>query len=301
MLTFSQFRQRLDETVVATTRESIIHLQGMKDVEFIHFMRSVKSELKGKLKNIPVALKVDGFGFRVGKNESGKVFVESSRSGPIFDSGAFTAFNKSKGVTDPIILERSAHYDDVLEHFKSSKFAAVLPVDSKVVVETLYNPLGKEEHDWIQFVSVKYDKSKLGSLMTLFPLKVLVSSTGETHPDEANILKSLYATSNDSIKVLNPTLRMKEIDISGFLSPLDSITDRTIEIINSRKAVDKEEKLAVKAMLQKLKDELAEYIISHQNIQGKDMIGKNLEGIVMKISDKLVKITTTEFKNRVKS
>jgi hypothetical protein len=30
------------------------------------------------------------------------------------------------------------------------------------------------------------------------------------------------------------------------------------------------------------------------------MIGKNLEGIVMKISDKLVKITTTEFKNRAK-
>jgi hypothetical protein len=298
MLTFKEFRQKLNEDVSVTSRESIIHLQSMKDIEFIQFMRSVKKDLKGILKNLPVSTKVDGSGYRAGKDTNGRIFVETSRSGPIFDSGAFTAFNKNKGVTDPIVLERSAHYDDILEAFKTSKLAKSLPNDTKVVLEVLYNPMAEEGSDWLKFVSIKYDKNKLGSLMTVVPLKVLVSSTGEQHPDEDDILDSLYKLSSSEIKIVNPTLNMKEIDINGFISPLDSITDKTIEILNSRKQIDKPEKLAIKSMLQKVKNELAEFIINHDAIEGKDILGKSFEGIVLKLQGKLVKITTTEFKER---
>jgi len=49
--------------------------------------------------------------------------------------------------------------------------------------------------------------------------------------------------------------------------------------------------------LQTVKDELANFIITHPNILGKDMLGKDVEGIVIKPKTGVpFKVTTPEFK-----
>lgn len=293
MLSFKEYLR--EEEVKASRREGIDHLQKMKDIEFIEFFSKVKKELKGKLKNVPVQLKVDLLGFRFGKDSSGKIFVESSRSGPIYDEGSFSKFTSAKGTADKIMLDRAAHYDDILKYFKNANISKILPNNTKVVVEVGYNPLADESEDWITFVTVRYDKSKLGSLMTLFPHKVLVASSGDTHPQEKDILDSLYKMSTDKVKILSPSLETGDIDISGFLDPLDSIDDRTKEVLLSRKAIDKPEKKAIQELLQKVKNELADYLLNLP-LKGKDMIGSDIEGLIMNIGGKDLKITTPEFK-----
>ena len=59
---------------------------------------------------------------------------------------------------------------------------------------------------------------------------------------------------------------------------------------------DKAEKEGIKAVIQKVKDELAEFIINHPGIKGKDMLGPNIEGLIMNINGKWIKTTTPEFK-----
>ena len=290
------FKEYLKEDVQQTKREGIDHLQKMKDIEFIEFFSKIKKDFGGKLKNIPVQLKVDGLGFRVGKDSNGKTFVESSRSGPVYDEGSFSKHTLAKGTADQVSIDRASHYDDILKFFKNSPITKNLPNDTKVVVEVFYNPLANKEDDWITFVTVKYDKNKLGSLMTLFPHKVLIASSGETHPDENQILDSLYKMTKKDVMILDPYLSTSDIDISGYLSPLDSIDDKAKEVLLSRKAADKPEKESIKAVIQRCKDELAEYIISHPAIKGKDMLGPNIEGLIMNINGKWIKTTTPEFK-----
>ncbi len=41
------FKSFVKENVSATTRESMLHLQKMNDIEFIEFVRSVKNEMEG--------------------------------------------------------------------------------------------------------------------------------------------------------------------------------------------------------------------------------------------------------------
>ena len=53
--------------------------------------------------------------------------------------------------------------------------------------------------DGIKFVTIKYDKNKLGKIMTIVPFKVIVASTGQEHAQSAKILKDLYAHSTDNI------------------------------------------------------------------------------------------------------
>lgn len=60
MKSFSSYISEAE--VEATSREGMLHLQKMKDVEFIDFIKRIKGEMQGKLKNLSVSLKVDGGG-----------------------------------------------------------------------------------------------------------------------------------------------------------------------------------------------------------------------------------------------
>ena len=104
MISFKKFL-RLHEEVVSTRRQGIQHLQEMPPEIFIQWMRSVRNELGGVLKNIKSVMKIDGIGFRFGKDISGKVFIEGSRTGPISEVGAFSAYAKNKNdMTAKIII-----------------------------------------------------------------------------------------------------------------------------------------------------------------------------------------------------
>lgn len=291
-----KFKTFLNEAVEASKRQNMLHLQKMKDEEFIEFIRKIRTEMNGKLADMKVSLKVDGGGGRFGKDSSGRPFFEGSRTGPIFVPKSFSTYAKSKGYEGEALL-RAGHYDDMFDVITKSDFVKALPKNTKIVCEIMYNPMAEITDDGIKFVTVKYDKAKLGKLMTIVPFKVIVASTGQEHAQSAKILKDLYAHSNDNIKFVDPNLKtLSNIDISAFIDPILSLNAHSLEILRSRKAADKPAKENVKAIIQNVKDSLAEYILKHENIIDKFKLGKEIEGLVLNINGQDVKVTTSEFK-----
>ena len=290
------FAQYLKEDAVATTRQNMLHLQKMKDEEFIEFIRKVKNEMSGKLKDLKVSLKVDGAGGRFGKDANGRAFFEGSRTGPIFEPKAFSTHAKNRGAEGESLL-RAGHYDDIFDIVISSSLLKSLPNNTKVICELFYNPMAEVTDDGVKFVTVKYDKSKLGKKLTIVPFRVVVASTGQEHARSTEILKSLYELSNDDIRVINPNLKTTtDIDISGFVDPILSLNQHSLDVLKSRKANDKAAKENVKLIIQKVKDALANYILHHENIIDKFKLGPDIEGLVLNIGGQDIKVTTPEFK-----
>lgn len=290
------FKSYLTEAVEASTRQNMLHLQKMKDEEFIEFVRKIKNEMNGKLAGLKVSLKVDGGGGRFGKDANGRPFFEGSRTGPIFEPKAFSTHAKGKGYEGEALL-RAGHYDDMFDIITKSAFVKSLPNNTKVICEIMYNPMAEISDDGVKFVTVKYDKNKLGKTMTIVPFKVVVASTGQEHAQSAKIMKDLFAHSNDDIKFIDPSLKTTSaIDISAFVDPILSLNAQSLEILRSRKASDKAAKENVKALIQKVKDSLADYILKHENIIDKFKLGKDIEGLVLNINGQDVKVTTAEFK-----
>lgn len=291
MIRFSKF---LKEEVTTTTRQGIVHLQDMKPEEFIGWIKGVKAA-GGVLTDYKTVMKIDGLGARFGRAANGQPFFEGSRTGPIFDSGAFSAHAIAKGAAEEIVL-RAKHYDDMLELFKNASFMKAVPEDTKVVCEIFYNPMAQDDDDGIAYVTVKYDKSKLGSLMSIMPYTILQASTGLEHPRKEEILAALYKESNDKIQIINPNLKMHSIDVSGIIDTASTLEDGALEVIKSRKAADKEAKQNILAIIQKAKDELASFLLAHPGIEDKFKLGPNIEGIVIHINSKPYKVTTNAFK-----
>lgn len=290
------FKAYLKESVEASKRQNILHLQKMKDEEFIEFVRKIKNEMNGKLANLKVSLKVDGGGGKFGKDVNGRPFFEGSRTGPIFEPKSFSTYAKGKGLEGESLL-RAGHYDDIFDIITNSSFIKSLPNNTKVVCEIMYNPMAEISDDGIKFVTIKYDKNKLGKVMTIVPFKVIVASTGQEHAQSTKILKDLYSHSNNDIKFVDPNLKTStDIDISAFIDPILSLNAHSLEVLRSRKVIDKEAKENIKLVIQRVKDALAEYIVKHQNIIDKFKLGKDIEGLVLDINGQNVKVTTTEFK-----
>jgi hypothetical protein len=130
MKTFKQFLS--ESEVIATARSNMIHLQKMKDAEFISFIKKIKTQFDGKLHGLKVTLKVDGGGGRFGLSKTGEPFFEGSRTGPITQPKAFSKFAISKGA-EGVSLERAHHYDSMFDIITGSKFIKVLPKDCKVI------------------------------------------------------------------------------------------------------------------------------------------------------------------------
>jgi len=281
----------------ATKRKGIVHLQKMKDLEFIQFIRKLGTEFQNTLGDVKVSLKVDGAGFRFGKDEHGKLFVETSRSGPIDKPGAFSAFVKAKG-GNAGMLNRAKHYDDIYNIIINSNFIKGLPKDSKVIAEIFYNPMADDAGDTIKFVNVAYYKSKLGSLLTLILFDVTTASTGEPHPNKESIMEFLYDQSTSEIKILSPNLVVSgDIDITGKVDPIDELDDEAIRVLSSRKHIDRPRKKEIQQVIQGVKDKLADYILNHPNILGKYDLGKEIEGLVLDVDGENYKVTTPQFKS----
>ena len=297
MITFKQF---LAEEVAASKRKNLMHLQAMKPIEFVQWAQSLHNDFGGVLSDLTVSLKVDGLGARFGKDDKGRYFFEGSRTGPIFEPKAFSTHAKSKGSKDEVVA-RAAHYDDMFDLLEKSKVVKAVPAGAKVVCEIFYNPMGTEADGHMTFVSIAYDKSKLGKIMTIVPIGVVKSSDGEPHPDEDKILKAVHAASDANVLVVDPALKAGKIDVKAKIKSVLKFGEREFGVLKSLKAADKAEKTALTQAIQQAKDELAEYLLKHPEIKGKDKLGKNIEGLVLNIAGQPVKVTTQDFKDSKKA
>lgn len=297
MKSFKEFKLFLKEqTVSASKRQNMMHLQKMPDIQFIEFIKDLQKETGAKLKGIDISLKVDGGGARFGISEDGKPFFEGSRTGPIFEPKAFSSYAIGKG-SKPEVVARAYHYDDMWDIITKSKFIKTLPRDSKVICEVFYNPMGEIVDSGIKFVSIVYDKSKVGTVLTIIPFEVVYASSGEKHPQSESIINDLIKQSTKEIKILSPKLDLKgSINLSGMIDPILSMGDDTIATLKSRKRADAPMKEMIRSIIQRVKDKIADKILDDPNIIGKDMLGPDIEGLVLNISGKQVKVTTPQFK-----
>jgi hypothetical protein len=293
--TFTKFL----ESVVQTKRQNITHLERMKPVEFVLFAKELLGQAAGKLKDVKISLKVDGFGARFGRDRDGKFFFETSRSGPIQSPGAFSEFNRRRGVSDETMMARAKHYDELYDALKSSPLWYHLPIDSKVICEILYNPMADLVDGGLKFVSVKYDRERLGNVMTIAPFYVVRASTGERLPDSDDILQAMEGLSNKDVKIIDPKLGDMDIDVSATLKPMSLFDDEVIAILQSRSRADKARRAEYEAVVQEVKSSLAKRILSAE-VEGKDKLGKEIEGFVLDIGGKSYKVTTQDFKDSKK-
>lgn len=280
--------------IAASKRKGMMHLEKAKPTEFLELARDIIKTGNGALKDVKVSLKVDGAGIRFGKDSQGRFFFETSRSGPIQTKKAFTTYAKSKPGSDSI---RAAHYDDMYDALESSSLWKDLPSDTKVVAEVMYNPMAEIIRDKIKFVTVSYDRNKLGSLMTIIPFDVIVSSTGRPHPDKKSIISGLIKKSNSDIQITDADLKTsKVLVVDTILNPIKVIGSDIDEILVSRKQVDREKKALYTMIIQSVKDQLAKFILDHPEIKGKDKFGPEIEGLVLDMGDRQFKVTTSAFK-----
>jgi hypothetical protein len=296
------------EEVVQSKRKSIVHLEKMKDLEFIDLLDELRDETSGKLTldNIPMTVKIDGFGSRFGKSEDGRAFYETSRTGPKFGPGNFLKYHQEKGTQDEEILKRAGLFDQlqnkimdvvgVIDDRLGEKFLN----DVKIHVEVLYLPFASEQEDGrLKFVGISYDKLPQGVDLALVPLFAEIGSSGAKHPKSAQIIKSIrnLGIIGDTMFIDNSLTTDGSIDVTGSIPPMENLeTLRNMILSNKRDA-----KKQAAEVLQPLKDELANYIIEHPGILGKEILGRDYEGIILNTSQGPVKITSKKQKDIIKA
>lgn len=280
-----------DTEIAASKRKGIVHLDKAKPSEFIRLARETMQS--GKLENVKFSLKVDGAGIRFGKDSDGRFFFETSRSGIIRQKNAFTAFASQKEGAN---LTRAAHYDEMYNYLEECGIWKQLPKDTKIIAEVLYNPMAEVLKDGLRFVSITYDKAKLGSLMTIVPLDVVSASTGESVLNGNAIISQLIKKSTAEIKIMSANLNTVSLNVAAILEPL-FVLDDIDQVITSRKNSDKMKKELYQYVLNDVKIQLSKFIINHPEIKGKNKFGDDIEGLVLDVNDAKFKITSPEYKH----
>jgi hypothetical protein len=251
------------------------------DKDFIALVKKIQGDMGGKLKGAKINLKIDGAGIRFGKDESGRPFMMTSKvDRPLYsdDIGSFQDFNKDR---DEELQQRAAKYDRALDIIVNSEFIKVLPNNTIIQAEMLYNEMAEKTSDGLKFVNIPYDPKKLGGTMTLVPFMAKIYSTGETHPEEEDIIKDLNKQSTKDIKIMSNTLASKDIDVSKIIDPVVNL-DPSLESALAIRGKNPEKEQATE-IISKVKKELSDFIIDNPNISGKDQLGPNMEGLVINL------------------
>ena len=296
------------EEVVQSKRKSIVHLEKMKDIDFLDLLDELRDESNGKLTldNIPMTVKIDGFGSRFGKSEDGRPFYETSRTGPKFGPGNFLKYHQEKGTQDPEILRRAGLFDELQNKIMNvinnvdKRLGDNFLKDIKIHVEVLYLPFASEQEDGrLKFVGISYDKLPDGVELALVPLFAEISSTGATHPKSSQIIKTIknLGQIDDTMFIDNSLTTNGSIDVTGSIPPMENLETLRNMILSNKRDAKKE---AAEA-LQPVKDNLANYIIEHPGILGKDILGKDYEGIILNSKQGPIKITSRQQKDIIKA
>ena len=283
-------------------RQGIKHIYNpgstveMKDVDFLAFIDAIAKN-GGTLDNIPITLKVDGAGIRFGKDQSGKPFFMTSRvTNPIYADqiGMFEKYARDNNSNEEQIA-RAEKYDQALNLIVNSDFIKILPKDTIVQAEMMYNAMAQKTDQGLKFVNISYDPKKLGKQMTLVPIVASTYSTGETLPN--TILEKLVKKSTPQIKILGTELEHSEIDVKNIVTPIAKMDDVLRAALTSKKKNDPN-KAKAKEILTQARKAISDAIINSPNIKGKDKLGDTIEGLVIAMPNgQLAKVTSTEMKS----
>jgi len=292
--------------VKAQFRKNMPHLKDLKPIDFLDLLDELdQGNNQFKLKNIPLNVKVDGFGGRFGKNSEGKPFMATSRTEPRYQAG-FVDYHQKKGTTDPEILGRAQLFDDLFTEMMSavqlvdSKLGPDFLINKQVTCEVLYLPFASETPEGkLKFVGIHYDKLPQGVQLALVPFRVTDATTGEDLPESNDIVKKLTSVGRQgSVMFIDNSLTQnKELDVTEIINVLDNIEELkqiVSDTAGKRDRASLDLRRQVEEKLQPVKVELEKAIINDPNIIGKDLLGKDYEGIVINSRLGPIKITSQE-------
>ena len=299
--------------VLAQLRKGMPHLRDLKPADFLDLVDEMRSEGgRFKLQNIPLNVKIDGFGGRFGKNSDGKPFMGTSNTEPRYQAG-FVAYHQQKGTTDPEILGRAANFDklfnEVMNAIKAvdSRLGEDFLVDKQVTCEVLFLPFAtKTDEGRLKFVGIEYDQLPKGVDLVLVPFRVVKASTGEDLPDANKIVSALTELGhNGSVAFMSNKLAQKEaLDVTEIINVLDNI-DELKSIVSStagkRDRASVQLRREVEEKLKPVQIELERAIDEDPNIVGKDLLGQDYEGIVINSRLGPVKVTSQKQKDIIKA
>jgi hypothetical protein len=298
-----------EDEVKAQLRKGMPHLRDLKPADFLDLIDELKDTSgRFKLQNIPLNVKVDGFGGRFGKNSEGRPFMGTSRTEPRYEPG-FLKYHQEKGTTDPDILNRAKTFDDLFEEMMNAvqvvdnSLGADFLIDKQVTCEVLFLPFATQtEEGKLKFVGIEYDQLPKGVNLVLVPFRVVQASTGEDLPDSEKIIKSLTDLGqNGSVMFLSNRLVQKQgLDVTEIINPLDNIEELKSIVSSTAGKRDRASLQLRKEVEEKLKPvqiALEKAIDEDPNIVGKDMLGQDYEGIVINSRLGPIKVTSQRQKD----
>ena len=291
-----------EPAVKAQLRKGMPHLRDLKPNDLLDLIDEIHDGNGNfKLQNIPLNVKVDGFGGRFGKDAEGKPFMATSRTEPRYQAG-FAAYHEKKGTTDPEILGRAKLFDNLFgEMMKAvamvdSKLGPDFLINKQVTCEVLFLPFAtRTDSGRLKFVGIEYDELPKGVDLALVPFRVVDAASGEDLPNSEKVIKALTGLGKqDSVMFIDNSLTQNEaLDVTAIVPPLENI-EQIKSLLASGKLAGKRE---AKEILAPVALALEKAIIQDPNIVGKDMLGKDYEGIVLNTRLGPVKITSQEQKD----
>jgi hypothetical protein len=291
--------------VKAQLRKGMPHLHDLKAADFLDLLDEIHDgNGKFKLENIPLNVKVDGFGGRFGKNAEGKPFMGTSRTEPRYQA-SFVDYHQKKGTTDPEILGRAQMFDDLFNEMMKaiklvdSKLGPDFLVNKQVTCEVLFLPFATETPEGkLKFVGIHYDKLPKGVQLALVPFHAVEADSGDPVEDPKFIDSLLSVGNQGSVMFVNNRLTQKEgLDVTEIINPLDNIEELKSIVSGTAGKRDRaslELRKEVEEKLLPIKQKLEQAIIKDPNIIGKDMLGKDYEGIVINSRLGPIKVTSQE-------
>ena len=288
--------------VKAQFRKGMPHLRDLTTNDFLDLLDELHDGNGNfKLQNIPLNVKVDGFGGRFGKDADGKPFMATSRTEPRYTAG-FVEYHQKKGTTDPEILARAELFDKLFNEMMAAikmvdiELGKDFLVNKQVTCEVLFLPFATRTEDGrLKFVGIAYDELPKGVDLALVPFRVTDATTGEDLPDGQDIVKELTSVGQQgSVMFIDNSLTQNDaLDVTAIVPPLENIENFKAMLASKDKG-SLERKRAVKAALEPVKLALEDAIIKDPNIVGKDMLGKDYEGIVINSRLGPIKVTSAE-------
>jgi RNA polymerase sigma factor (sigma-70 family) len=295
--------------VKAQLRKGMPHLRDLKPADFLDLIDELRSEGgRFKLQNIPLNVKIDGFGGRFGKNADGKPFMGTSRTEPRYSAG-FVDYHKEKGTTDPDILGRAVNFDKMFNETMAaikmvdSKLGADFLVDKQVTCEVLFLPFATQTDEGkLKFVGIEYDQLPKGVDLVLVPYRIVQASTGEDIPDGDAIVQQIaeLGQSGNVMFMSNRLVQKDGLDVTEIINPLENLEElkRIVsDTAGKRDRASLELRREVETKLKPVQIALEKAIDEDPNIVGKNNLGQDYEGIVINSRLGPIKVTSQRQKD----
>lgn len=267
-----------------TKRVGIQHLVDASPVKVTSFFKTILST-----ETLIGTLKIDGVGFRFGKDADGNKFVESSYSGIIYDPNAFVEYAKANNKD----LRIATAYKNLSVLLMKSSIMNRLKSNTKIVCEVLYEGLNlSSDPTMVKNVHLEYPKSILSKKgLAVFVITELDFTTGST-----GFNRTYRDFSDDNVKVydknyVSPTRHNDANVLFNFvkhhLETFGGLTDFKTKAARELKPAYLDSVQTISNMIYKLsKDQLCSV----------SLLSKNVEGFVF--ND--VKVVNPEFKQMIK-